>query len=357
VVINPKVRHLSPVFPFHILLKKEVILKNPLIQTLKSTRLTFTNFSTPFITHGIDIWSPPSDSSSVYIFAVNHLPNPDLTSTSPKSVHKARSQIELFHHKIGTTSVSHLRSILHPLITTPNDIYAVSSTEFYVTNDHHYRDGLIRFFEDIGYQSLAPWTTTVHVSLTNLNTLNASADFAATVALSGLHNNNGLGHGPNPEDVVIGRAAAGALVFARRSATSPPDLEVLETIQLDSAIDNPSYFHDPYAKETGRDASGYVIAGLARGADWPKGPNPCFVWMVRPAAEESEGAKRPEAAQGTEDRYEKKLIFADDHNTIDSASTAVIVAINPKENGGKKQGWLFVTGPVSLNVVASKIDL
>lgn len=272
-------------------------------------------------------------------------------------MHKARSQIELFHHTIGTGLVSHLRSIFHPLITTPNDIYAVSNSEFYVTNDHYYRDGHLRSFEDVGYQSLAPWTTTVHVSLSKLNTLNASADLAAKVALSGLHNNNGLGHGPNPEDVVIGRAAAGALVLARRSPTSPPDLEVLETIQLDSTIDNPSYFHDPYATETGRDASGYVIAGLARAADWPKGPNPCFVWMVRPAAKETDASKRPETARGTEDRYEKTLIFADDHNTIDSASTAVIVAIDPKENGGKKQGWLFVTGPISLNVVASKIDL
>jgi len=40
-----------------------------------------------------------------------------------------------------------------------------------------------------------------------------------------------------------------------------------------------------------------------------------------------------------------------------SASAAVVVGIDPGSNGGRKQGWLFVTGFVSEAMVAVKVDL
>jgi hypothetical protein len=315
---------------------------------MTSKRLTLGGFSGPFYTHGIDIWSPPDDPNSVFIYAVNHLPNPEWTPTSPASTPRARSQIELLHHNIGSQTVEYVRSIWHPLIRTPNDIYAINKHEIYVTNDHYYRDeGLLRFIEDIGFQSVAGWTDTVHVTIHSLQGHNASASVTASVALDKLHNNNGLGHGRDSNEILIGRAAAGALVLAKPipdSTTQTSRLEILETIQLDSTIDNPSYFRDPYAKSTGRDASGFIIAGLPRAINWPAkdGKDPVYVWHVSPL---------PGGG------WEKKLIFVDDSSTIRSASTAVLVAIDPKKNAGKKQGWLFVTGPVSKNAIATRIDL
>lgn len=73
--------------------------------------LTLVNFSGPFITHGIDIYSPANDPNSVFIFAVNHLPNPAWVSSKEKIHPQARSQIELFHHEIGSSEAKHLRSI------------------------------------------------------------------------------------------------------------------------------------------------------------------------------------------------------------------------------------------------------
>lgn len=264
-----------------------------------------------------------------------------------KEAPKARSQIELFRHTISTSEARYLRSVWHPLIRTPNDVYAISPTEFYVTNDHYYREGALRSFEDVGWQSLAPWTDTIHVAISDPTAKDAAAGVTATVALNGLHNNNGLGHGKGDDEILIGRAAAGVLVLAEPKANH--EIEIKESIQIPCTIDNPSYFEDPYVKATGRDASGYVLAGLARACDLsrterdPNGVDPVMVYLVRRSGEES--------------AWEKKLIFQDDGKAIRTASAAVLIAIDPAENGGRKQGWLFVTGLLSEAMVAAKIDL
>ena len=68
-------------------------------------------------------------------------------------------------HTPGTTTVRHLRSIAHPAIRTPNDIFAISPTEFYVTNDHYSRHShALRGFEDL-YMGWGKLTSDVlHVS-------------------------------------------------------------------------------------------------------------------------------------------------------------------------------------------------
>jgi hypothetical protein len=322
-------------------------------KTFTSTRLTLPDFPHPFITHGFDIYTFPDDPTSIYIFAANHLPNPDYVND--KNAPKARSQIEIFHHTLNTTIATHIRSIHHPLIRTPNDIYATSDHSFYVTNDHYYRDGPLKLFEDIAYGTLAPWTDLVNVEISDLHTSGADG-VNVTVAAKGIHNNNGLGKGRDENEILIGRAAAGVLVLAKPKLDKKPELEVVESIQVGSTIDNPSYFSDPFAAETGRDASGYVLAGLARAAAFPDldGMDSVMVWLVQ-HARDSKGAE----AKGVDvkDTWTRNLIFQDDGKTIRSAATAVLVAVDPKENDGKKQAWLFVTGPVGKAVVASKIDL
>ncbi len=95
-----------------------------------------------------------------------------------------------------------------------------------------------------------------------------AAGIDARVALSGLHNSNGLGRGPQPADIAITSAAGGLLHLAEVSADAGKGegevaISVKETLKLDSTIDNPSYFSDPYANAT-FDASGYILAGLTR---------------------------------------------------------------------------------------------
>lgn len=358
------------------------------------------------MTHGIDIINSPTDPSLLYIFAINHLPNPEYVAdlaagASTSSIPAARSQIELFEHTLGTTSVTHLRSILSPLITTPNDIHATNATSFYVTNDHYYRGGHLRTLEDVAYQNIGAWGNVIRVSISD-SSAESTFGFTATVALSGIHNPNGLGKGATSSEVLIARAAAGVLALAEEFEITPAPswysfgaaqetqkvLKIKESIQMGSSLDNPTYFSDPYVAQTGRDASGYVLAGLPRACDLSKthqDPNahePSLVWLLQrgSAGQETSSASQQESSTnedfgtkivrddhrktGDATGWEKKLIFQDDGLKLRTATTALIVAIDPQgveavmnHASGLKQGWLFVTGFLSHSIVAARIDL
>ncbi len=305
------------------------------------------------VTHGIDVYSPPDDPNAVFIFVVNHLPNPlhyQTDSAGSALLDKAQSVVEIFRHTLGSDSAEHVWSVDHPSIRTPNDIYATSPTSFYITNDHHYREGRMREIEDLLNHQTAAWSDIVHVEISEKRAQDGSTIIEATTALTGLHNPNGLGHGAHPDDVLVVDASGGVLIFAQRKPDdhASRNLTILDHIQLDSTLDNPSYYHDAYATAA-NNASGYILAGLARAADLlkasddPNTPIPVMVWHVRSTSESR--------------KWEKKLIFQDDGKQIRSASAAVLVGIDPKGNGGKKQAWLFVTGFLSNAMVASKVDL
>ena len=78
-----------------------------------------------------------------------------------------------------------------------------------------------------------------------------------------------------------------------------PTIKLVESIQLDSIIDNPSYFADPFASKA-CDMSGYILLGLARAVDLgktkqdPKAAEPVMVWYARPVGGEAgqEGSNR-----------------------------------------------------------------
>lgn len=325
-------------------------------QTKIAKRLTLVNFSGPFITHGIELFSPPSDPTTLLIYAINHLPNPFHT-LSNSTIPSARSQLELFTHTLGTDHATHLRSIWHPLIRTPNDIYALSSQTIYVTNDHHYRSGPLRGIEDVGFD-LTPWSNIIHISLSALSTSDPSSGLTATIALPSIQNPNGLGHGKSDSEILINRAASGILELASTSITHPPSLNLTSRIQLPSTLDNPTYYHDPYSKLTGYSSSGYVLAGLARASKFPdpSHQDPVVVWLVQPDGVDGEG----------EVKYVQKKIFQDDGRRISTASTAVLVGIDPEGNKGMKQvccilSWVTVfqtcLGRVSCRFHNGKADI
>lgn len=314
---------------------------------MKSSRLTFENFDSQFVTHGIDVIADPEDANSVYVFAINHLPNPDFVQAAEnerEGIPAARSQIELFHHVLRTDTVRHVRSIRHPLIQTPNDIAAVSPDEFYVTNDHYYRDGLLRLVEDVC--PWAKWTNIINVQISDSKAQDATSGLDASVAHSGLWNNNGLGHGRSDDEIVISSAIGGELYLGQLSASNR-SISVHTTIPFDTVTDNPSYYSDPYRSES-NDASGFVVAGISQGiylgqtAHDPNGKEPLQVWYTR------------QAGTGV---WENKLLFEDDGVRIRSASAAVLVPIQPESSNGHKQAWLFVTGFLSESMVAVQVDL
>ncbi|KAK4119180.1 hypothetical protein N657DRAFT_582243 [Parathielavia appendiculata] len=317
--------------------------------TMQSRRLKFENFDGPFVTHGIDV-VPDKDSAdgeAVYVFAVNHIP--ETQPSGAKGPH-ARSQLEVFHHVLGSSSVKHLRSVWHPLIKAPNDVFAESPTSIYVTNDHRHRyHGLMRTFEDLC--SGAKWTEVVHVQLASLAASDPSAAVTARVALSGMHNANGLGHGRSEREILISSCTSGVLHIGQIPANFSGNITIRESVEIDHIADNPSYFADPYAKP-GDDRSGFLEAGLARAVDLssthrdPAAKDPVLVTYVRPIA----------------GRWEKRILFEDDGTRLRSASAAVLVALKPTANSESvaadtRKAWLFATGFLSKGIVAIKVDL
>lgn len=228
--------------------------------------------------------------------------------------------------------------------------------------------------EDVWTGRMAHVTETVHVRVDlddGIESRDAAEGVRVGVVLKGMHNNNGLGHGdPDKEgEVLVCDAAGGVLHLARLSSQSSSsadtsfskshinlEVEVLESIQMDSTIDNPSYFHDPYPGNR-CDASGYVLAGLLRGADYGKffrdegHVDPSVVWHVSRSKTTSEPEKKER------DGWTRRIVFQDDGETLSSASTAVILPIDPATNEGRKEAWIWVTGPSSKAVVATKINL
>ncbi|KAL4962238.1 serum paraoxonase/arylesterase family protein [Aspergillus stella-maris] len=321
-------------------------------QTLKSHRLKFENFAGPFVTHGIDVITDPEKSDAVYIFAVNHLANPEYVSaltadpSTETDIPKARSQVEIFHHVLKSNSVRHVRSVQHELVKTPNDLYAASPNSFYVTNDHYYKHGRLRQVEDM--VPWLKWTNVIHVQVDRLTGVSgdASAGVNATVALPNLWAANGLGHGPNDE-ILVSSVLGGTTKRTVPSADGRT-LSVKGEIAVDSTIDNPSYFADPYATADD-DASGYVFGGLRRAIDMmktasdPEATEAVIVWYVRKKAGSQE--------------WETKVLFEDDGSNIRSSSAALLVPVDPATTGGVKEAWLFVTGFISPESIAIKVQL
>ncbi|KAI2626995.1 calcium-dependent phosphotriesterase [Hypomontagnella submonticulosa] len=317
-----------------------LVLINP--KTFKSQKLTLTGFEGPFVTHGISLYSPPSDLNTVYIFAINHLPNPLWTESSTEP--KAASHVELFVHTVGSDTAKHLQSISHPLIRTPNDLLALSEREFLVTNDHYYRHGTMRLLEEL---IQAKWANLVHVRINN------ATNATAAIILDSIPNNNGLGWGPN-EQILISAATGGGLYFARLGGEDNRTLSVTHSVQSDGIVDNPHFFSDPWAGLDGKDYSGYLLPGLGRGVGFVedyqdptgKAPLASLVYYLPASAGKAEGSRK----------QKPKLVFSDNGSALRGATTAVIVAIDPTTNGGKREGWLFVTGVIAPNMLATRID-
>lgn len=319
-------------------------------QTKVSKRLNFESFEGPFITHGIDVIPDPGkpENEAVYILAVNHVPNEAVfprdgsrPDTDPSSTPKVASRIEVFHHNLGSDTVRHINTIVHPLIKTPNDILAVSPTEIYVTNDHYYFEGYMRILEDLWPG--ATWSSVIHA------TVAADGSVNAEVAVDKVRNPNGFGHGRTKDEILLGSATGGNIWIAHPHKTNKT-LALEERIELDSCIDNPSWFADPYADDVKGDASGFVLGGLTRaiklsetGQD-PQGREGVMVWYVTPSKTES-------------GKWDTKLLWEDDGSKIRNAATAVLVGIDPKEEDGQKKAWLFVTGFSSEHTVAVKVNL
>ena len=90
-------------------------------------------FSTDFHPHGIYLYQNNNGDDS--LFVINHR-------------NGGEQQIEIFDIK-GVNRLIHRQTISYPELISPNDIIAISPTQFYATNDHGYPPGhFMQTFED-----------------------------------------------------------------------------------------------------------------------------------------------------------------------------------------------------------------
>lgn len=346
------------------------------VQTFTSQTLEFEDFTVnTFTTHGIDVIPDPVDKTgkTVLIYAVNHTPNPvyidNLINSKPdlnEDITSAKSQIEIFRHVLGSGKAKHLRSIQHDLITTPNDILADSPSSIYVTNDHHYLTGPMRHAED--FFKNAKWSNVYHIKIQDFDVAKTTPQDGIDVqpATPNLHNPNGMGRvvdalGRPTGDILVTSATSGQLYSA--NVVKEPELGKNLTInkihQFDMLIDNPTYFADPYAGKEEGDASGYIITGLTQAAyvgptfHSKEGNATTRTYHLKKVAREvGEGENKK-----IEESYERTILFEDDSTHIRAATCALVTAIDPKINEGKKEGWLWIASVLSPHILAVKVDL
>ena len=96
--------------------------------TFKPIHLT-KNLKKPFAPHGISIFQKDSTTT---IAAINHTTIGDF--------------IEIF--SLVDQQLTHLKTLKHEKIFSPNDIVLLDENRFYFTNDHKYKDGIQRLAED-----------------------------------------------------------------------------------------------------------------------------------------------------------------------------------------------------------------
>jgi hypothetical protein len=88
-----------------------------------------------------------------------------------------------------------LAAVLYRPLALRITILGIWRNSFYVTNSHFYPEGFMKLFKYAGYQSLALWTDLVHRNVSDLKSDDDTGSVTGTVAIKGVHNNNGLGWG------------------------------------------------------------------------------------------------------------------------------------------------------------------
>lgn len=150
------------------------------------------------------------DEASSTLFVVNHA--------------KAGSRVEKFKLDTRKHTATHLGTVLHPLIRSPNALIAVDKDTFYVTNDHRFLVKDSRFVSKLETFSGLPLGTLVRVTLDGKNAVQtaavvARAPFANGVEMMG-NDTLVLASTTMPGFILFDVQADGSLVEQKRVHTS-----------------------------------------------------------------------------------------------------------------------------------------
>jgi len=161
-----------------------------------------------------------SNPAEVFIYAVNHRKPADPNSAS---ITGADSTIEIFKTTVGSTTLTHLRTIRDPVIIAPNDIVGSPDGEsFFFTNDHDSKTGKMRTLALVGLE---------YGSVGYCN-INSGCKFAAR----NLHSANGIVRATNNDTFYVANSLWGGVTVLQRQT----DNALLKThsIPTDRGLDN-----------------------------------------------------------------------------------------------------------------------
>ncbi|KAK9899835.1 calcium-dependent phosphotriesterase [Cystobasidium minutum MCA 4210] len=88
--------------------------------------------------HAIEAWIDPKDSDKLTFFLNNHGVPVSAASGQVEDPHAvgADSTVEIFETRLGSETWTHVKSVKHPLLVTPNNLVATGPRSFYASNDH-----------------------------------------------------------------------------------------------------------------------------------------------------------------------------------------------------------------------------
>ncbi|XP_026226585.1 serum paraoxonase/arylesterase 2-like [Anabas testudineus] len=159
-----------------------------------------------FNPHGISVYTDEAD-DSVYLFVVNHPHH--------------NSQVEIFRLLEEDTLV-HIKTIIHPLLHSVNDIVAVGVESFYATNDHSFpNDALHLLTVSLGL----PWCNVVFYSPEEVR-----------VAAKGFLSANGINISPDQQYIYVSDILDHEIdVFERQEGQQ---LAYIKSVAVGSLCDN-----------------------------------------------------------------------------------------------------------------------
>jgi arylesterase/paraoxonase len=161
--------------------------------------------SPTFSPHGVSLYVAPDGAST--LFVINH--------------ERGRHTIEVYD--VDESRLTHRATLSDPMLVSPNDLVAVSPTQVYVTNDHHYPTGTMRTIEDYLRR---PWANVVMWD-----------GHGFREVASGIRLANGINQSPDGKTVyVVATIGQAVRIYDRDAATS--NLTFRREIPLDSGGDN-----------------------------------------------------------------------------------------------------------------------
>lgn len=167
-------------------------------------KLLSNNFKKPLALHGISLIQ--LDSNHHKLFVINHAEGESI------------EVFDLYHRD----SLVHEKTMQHELIFSPNDIVAISETEFYFTNDKYYDSKIGNLFEN--YSGIAKCET-VYFDGENYRIVNKNLAYG-----------NGINYDKNRNLIYVASPRGFLIAVFERLANG--DLKHIENIDCGTGVDN-----------------------------------------------------------------------------------------------------------------------